>query len=268
VFVSYNINIYRDKMIRFFRKIRQRLINEKKAGNYFLYAFGEVVILIFGIVIAIQFNNWNEHRKDKDFEISILKAIKSDLKIDSTGVEGDIGIHKEQITSSNIILNHLNNDLPYHDSLDVYFDGTTIFTTNGANTASYETLKSLGVGLISNDKIRNQIIFYYDSRQTFSQGVGQGVKDLVKHAVKYVFDKRFEEVFNYSLNLGENLEPIGSIGSMKPINYESLKTDLEYKYYLKTMKNLNKIYLDVLYDEKSKIARLMINIEAELKILD
>ena len=65
-------------MIRFFRKIRKRLLTENKFGKYMLYAIGEVLILIVGILVAIQLNNLNENRQNEVFEIVILKAIKSE----------------------------------------------------------------------------------------------------------------------------------------------------------------------------------------------
>ena len=50
-------------MIKFFRKIRQNLLSEGKIGKYFKYAIGEIVLVVIGILIALQVNNWNEVRK-------------------------------------------------------------------------------------------------------------------------------------------------------------------------------------------------------------
>ena len=60
-------------MIKFFRKIRQKTLSEGKTGKYLKYAFGEIIIVVVGILIALQINNWNEHRKIKNAEIEILK---------------------------------------------------------------------------------------------------------------------------------------------------------------------------------------------------
>ena len=52
-------------MIKFFRKIRQNMIKENKASKYLLYAIGEIVLVVKGILIALQINNWNEDKKNE-----------------------------------------------------------------------------------------------------------------------------------------------------------------------------------------------------------
>ena len=70
-------------MIKFFRKIRQNLLMENKTGKYFKYAIGEIVLVVIGILIALQINNWNEDRKNQIEEKAILSKFKQDLKSDS-----------------------------------------------------------------------------------------------------------------------------------------------------------------------------------------
>ena len=56
-------------MIKFFRHIRRSLINQNRMGKYFKYAIGEIFLVVFGILIALQINNWNENRKAENNEI-------------------------------------------------------------------------------------------------------------------------------------------------------------------------------------------------------
>lgn len=56
------------QMIKFFRNIRQNLLNEGKTSKYFKYAIGEIILVVIGILIALQINNWNEGRKDHNTE--------------------------------------------------------------------------------------------------------------------------------------------------------------------------------------------------------
>ena len=66
-------------MIKFFRNIRQQLLGEGKTGKYIKYAFGEILLVMVGILLALQVNNWNENRKHHNEEKVFLSGIKSDL---------------------------------------------------------------------------------------------------------------------------------------------------------------------------------------------
>ncbi|HAT67789.1 MAG TPA: hypothetical protein DCS66_24850, partial [Flavobacteriaceae bacterium] len=67
-------------MIKFFRKIRQNLISQGKTAKYLKYAIGEIALVVIGILIALQINNWNETRKEKKVETVILSILLEDLK--------------------------------------------------------------------------------------------------------------------------------------------------------------------------------------------
>ncbi|MBO3116100.1 hypothetical protein J4050_05040 [Winogradskyella sp. DF17] len=69
-------------MIKFFRHIRESLLMENKTSKYFKYAIGEIVLVVIGILIALQINNWNEKRIERKSEIKYLTNIKLDLKKD------------------------------------------------------------------------------------------------------------------------------------------------------------------------------------------
>ncbi|MFK2819212.1 DUF6090 family protein [Flavobacteriaceae sp. LMIT009] len=66
-------------MIKFFRKIRYNLMSENKTGKYFKYAIGEILLVMLGILLALQVNNWNEERKDRVEEIIILESLDKNL---------------------------------------------------------------------------------------------------------------------------------------------------------------------------------------------
>jgi hypothetical protein len=66
-------------MIKFFRNIRQTLMNEGKTSTYLKYAIGEIVLVVIGILIALQINNWNEQRKDNIKENRIVKSLYNEF---------------------------------------------------------------------------------------------------------------------------------------------------------------------------------------------
>lgn len=90
-------------MIKLFRRIRQKLLSENKTGKYFKYAIGEIFLVVIGILIALQINNWNQDRIQSqelnDLMKSISSAVKSDvryLKLIRTGRE-NIGKQADSI---------------------------------------------------------------------------------------------------------------------------------------------------------------------------
>lgn len=70
-------------MIKFFRKICQNLLNEGKTTRYFKYAVGEIALVVIGILIALQINDWNQRRIDSSSEDKYLMAIVSEIKANS-----------------------------------------------------------------------------------------------------------------------------------------------------------------------------------------
>jgi hypothetical protein len=62
-------------MIKFFRKIRYGLMNQNKTTKYLKYAIGEIVLVVIGILIALQINNWNEVQNEKKVELGYMKNL-------------------------------------------------------------------------------------------------------------------------------------------------------------------------------------------------
>ena len=66
-------------MIKFFRKIRKKLVSENKFSKYLIYAIGEIILVVIGILIALQINNWNEKDKQDSRSFQYQKRIYQDL---------------------------------------------------------------------------------------------------------------------------------------------------------------------------------------------
>ena len=71
-------------MLKFFRKIRHRLLNENNFSKYLLYAFGEIALVMIGILLALQVNNWNHFRKDRKLAITYLERMIIEVTQDTT----------------------------------------------------------------------------------------------------------------------------------------------------------------------------------------
>ncbi|WP_053002402.1 DUF6090 family protein [Kordia jejudonensis] len=127
-------------MLKFFRSIRQNLITQKKFKNYILYAIGEILLVMIGILLALQVNNWNEHRKTKDTLKDTLKTIAIDLKRDTIAATQLIKIIEvSQETSEKIIDKVVNpenfNEFPRSRSL------VTLYQPFNIQTKGFDILK-------------------------------------------------------------------------------------------------------------------------------
>ncbi len=88
-------------MIQFFRKIRQKLLSENKFSKYLLYAIGEVILVVIGILIALQINNWNENRKLEDAKQNYYQQLLVDLEVDKNYAKSIIDRLESSITKYN-----------------------------------------------------------------------------------------------------------------------------------------------------------------------
>ena len=141
-------------MINFFKNIRQSLLSEGKTSRYFKYAIGEIALVMIGILLAMQINNWNENRKHQNEFNNILKTISQDLKKD-TLVAGVVIKYYNTIAVNSIkIINKEINRKNYKDypnarSLVSRYRSFTI------QTKGFEMVKNYS----SKNEIRNDSIF-------------------------------------------------------------------------------------------------------------
>jgi hypothetical protein len=94
-------------MIKFFRKIRQKLVTENKFSKYLLYAIGEIVLVVIGILIALQLNNLNEIDKVKDTEILYLNALHDEFSNNLIEVERVMKLNAKGLAYANALLDKM-----------------------------------------------------------------------------------------------------------------------------------------------------------------
>jgi len=150
-------------MIKFFRHIRKSLLMENKTSKYFKYAIGEIVLVVIGILIALQINNWNENRKQKVKEVDALENIKTSLLSD---LELYNGIFKVRLGWKEKGLEYLKEVAYYkhkvpEDSIFNNYFGMITDIIFRYDSGSYDALKSSGFDLIQNKELRKKIIHTY-----------------------------------------------------------------------------------------------------------
>ncbi|OZV66396.1 DUF6090 family protein [Winogradskyella aurantia] len=152
-------------MIKFFRKIRQRLLSENKFSKYLFYAVGEIVLVVIGILIALQINNANTHRKETQTLRGYLSSIKNNIASDKKQIEAIISFRDSvKVYSQKIVQLSKQDKILLKDFLLVIDDDYNVFYDQylEINPSGFEALKNSGyLGMIQGSKIENLINDYY-----------------------------------------------------------------------------------------------------------
>ena len=147
-------------MINFFRKIRQKLLDENKTGKYLKYAIGEIVLVVIGILIAISINNWKESLELKTIERQVYKDVLQELRTDLAEIQDKHRDNQNHLSrfhyGSEIILN--DTQMKLADTLGLIAMELTQFSDFNKNKTTYDALAESGkLELITNKNILRQL---------------------------------------------------------------------------------------------------------------
>ena len=218
-------------MIKFFRHIRKRLLVDNQFNKYLLYAIGEIILVVIGILIALQINNSNENRKLRDQELHYLENVKTDLNLNISELDKYITVRNSRIESANKVLEHFEGK-PLTDLNDFAFHTTNIYIwqkfSQHDNTFQ-ELINSGNLALISNDSIKNGLLnlqalykklkyeeehFRYDAEVLLYEP-SYGILDL----------NPIVKNFTYQVSKGQAGENI----ALPKANYEAMLKDIKQK---------------------------------------
>ncbi len=168
-------------MIKFFRKIRQRLLAENRFSKYLIYAIGEIILVVIGILIALQINIWNEERKTRAEEDLYINRLVAENKEDLTTFSNEInnlefGIKtiesfseafKDKATVDSILINRAND----------YFQYGSIYPTFSSSTSTFDDLSSTGnLKIISNFELRDKLVKHYALHEQVNERIRIGIE--------------------------------------------------------------------------------------------
>lgn len=228
-------------MIKFLRIIRQKALTENRFGKYFIYAVGEIVLVVLGILIALQINNWKEEKRQEVSEKEFFDGLTNDLNRDSQVIQVTISDIDRRINSFDILNNQsivLSKEII--DSLikDYFVPTTTFYPVSGTFESAISGNK---IGGFKNKKTINAVVKLYNS----------DYQRLIDNA--NALDDRFEF-------LAKKYSHYRRINSWNNINQENLNEILDdfhfhYKvlqWYNENLKNNHKEINQLLFEIKQE----------------
>ena len=153
-------------MIKIFRTIRYNLMNENKTGRYLKYAIGEIILVVIGILIALQINNWNENRKNTIIENEYYCQLLEDITSDKNRLEAMKSRLEEVQIKGNQLLRDLDSQTKSKDYLlNKYIEVFRSDNFTLSKIALQDLLSSGNINLLRNKSLKKRIILYYQEAE-------------------------------------------------------------------------------------------------------
>ncbi|MCF7560919.1 DUF6090 family protein [Sabulilitoribacter multivorans] len=251
-------------MIKFFRKIREKLLSENKFSKYFIYAIGEIILVVIGILIALQVNNVNEQQKSNDFEVKILKELRSNLKVDLLEIRDDLGLMVDINKACLDVKKHLEHFNEPTDSFNISTSLLRVTPHFSPINSGYDLLLSRGVGIIRNDSLRKDISFHYDMLYPYYKTYEEERTRF--HALHS--EPKLLEYFFMNFDKNHEINFHGFYFNINNEDYQTLKGDSKFSKLLSAIAFENKAIQNRGLRIESSILTLINKIETELENLE
>ena len=197
-------------MIKFFRKIRQNLLSENKFSKYLIYAIGEIILVVIGILIALGVNNWNENRKLDKIRQSYYNKLIEDFQADKAYAEN-------QIREMNSSIAEFENYVSYYNKPDLnLMEAFEAMKKNDWGVIVLEFKTSTIKSLLSTEDLNLIDPTLRDNLELYNSS-------------KNLTLKNFNNLSNSARNILENVTMQGGIAELllRLENQQQLKQDLE-----------------------------------------
>jgi hypothetical protein len=246
-------------MIKFFRRIRQKLLVENRfnkpaspAGRYLLYAIGEIILVVIGILIALQINNTNEQKKERAFELKMLHEIRKEIIQDTIYFNMMKKRAETTFEGAEKMKYFFAKKEPVSDSVVKY--SRKMFTSFqfSYHKGAYEALKSTGIDKVSNDSLRNAVTDLYDF--TIPRGKSMILGNMNSTIPSYIYD--IEPFVDMSVILNDKNQ-VETVINIHPDYFEN-------KEFLTTILDRSASY----DDSKWRLVYLVKSCEKVLQLID
>ncbi|PWN05490.1 DUF6090 family protein [Rhodohalobacter mucosus] len=237
-------------MISLFRRIRQKLIGDWNVRRYLLYAIGEILLVVIGILIALQVNNWNEHRKSLDKERYYLNSIKASIELSQDELNRVIHDAESIVNSADTLFIILSYEL--QDQYEPLFIDSLLFNVRDYSLISLndggiqEILNTGSMDIIQDEEIR-VILASWNER----------IHQIRKFEDETLYSsRRYSEYISKYFDISRYLIYDDSVSGIIPEKREDFLTDPVLVNHLSEIWNNNMVMGDIYKQEKADLDSL------------
>lgn len=246
-------------MAKFFNKIRQSLLSEGKTGKYLKYAIGEIILVVIGILIALQINNWNIEQQTHEKEQAYLKEIRTNLQQDSLRLETVLIFNDKKQKIVDEMLQIFVDTLTNEERFRIFNKNANDFTYyevfDPVRIAFNNMLSAESIGLIANNELRKALSQYYNFDYLY--GVQNRIAVINRRVVDDSYPKFFSKEFVANW--------MGISSEMPPVQDLDIATDSRLMSDLFGIKMIIGVQNDLIRYTQKRNQELMALVEAELK---
>ena len=192
-------------MIKFFRKIRQQLLVENKTGKYLSYAIGEIVLVVIGILIALQINDWNQHRLNKIEKREILSRLHIEFKANKVVLNQYRIVENKAINSSVALINLIGvskEELSKHNLDSLLFESFPSNELAFADNAVKNLVQNGRLNLFKDEAITNLLNQWNSLSEIrkirFEKLDSWNNEQFIPYLLSYISMKEMDNYANYS----------------------------------------------------------------------
>jgi len=199
-------------MMKFFRKIRYNLIGEGKTWKYIKYAIGEIGLVVIGILIALQINNWNQERLNRIKENDYLSEIKENLMVDKLKIQGTLEFNNKKIATIDSVFTlfgNASNSDDYMTKLVMHMQYLALYDLFTSVRISFDNMiSSTKIDIIQNKELRKQLTAYYSTLgidNSTQEGVMNNTRKFGTNIVpKIIGNKIVQQFGNFNIDFNDH----------------------------------------------------------------
>ena len=246
-------------MIKFFRSIRQKLLSENKISKYLIYAIGEIVLVVIGILIALSINNWNQEIKTKKQEIKILTELKNDLKTNLNEIIETYNTTSSRQLSTVLILDYFENNRTLDDSLKSAFENINMDGLFNIANTTFKYIESEGINSLSNDTLRIRVTEMYERHLKNIVTRENRTWEIVNDELIPLMNDRFISSPTIDKSVSFAIEALNT-----PKNINTLRKDSKFKNSIIRLQNWLLVRLKWQKEAQIRLEQLSIDVQEEI----